>query len=492
MAKVTATTEDFYSNKSYFYRPVWWLVAGIVLMVLSIMRFGAGALAWFAPVPFMVHAATTHGWRARGWLALALLVATHLAIAKIITPPLSFALVPMFALPAAISLFLILLLWQWLRRRAGRVWALYSFPALIVVGEWSNHALGEFGTWGALATTQLYNLPLLQNLSLFGMSGIAFLMSWAAVLLTELVLDRDPARWKVWRRHLLALFVIWMAAHVYGSIRLVNDQAGPVVRMAAVSTDFIFKGEIPESATLARNNNTLFARSHTAARLGAKVIVWNEGATLVDTRAEEAFVARARALARTDKIHLVLAYIVPKSIKPFVFENKYLWIRPDGTIAETYFKNHPVPGEGSIKGTAPLKVIETAFGKVAGAICYDYDFPAMGRAHSRLGAGLVVVPSSDWRGIDPIHGQMASLRAIEGGFSLLRSVRGSASMGFDAYGRVRGRLAYFEDNDRILIVSLPTQPVTTLYSRIGDVVVYLCLGFIVLVVVRVWGWLKKD
>ena len=61
---------------------------------------------------------------------------------------------------------------------------------------------------------------------------------------------------------------------------------------------------------------------------------------------------------------------------------------------------------------------QTAFGPAAGAICYDYDFPYLGLENARLNPSLVVLPSSDWKGIDSIHAQMASVRAIEGGYSL--------------------------------------------------------------------------
>jgi apolipoprotein N-acyltransferase len=92
----------------------------------------------------------------------------------------------------------------------------------------------------------------------------------------------------------------------------------------------------------------------------------------------------------------------------------------------------------------------------------------MGLAHAGLGAGLVVVPSSDWRGIDPYHTQMTRLRAIESGVSVVRPVRWATSMAFDAYGRIRGALPYFESNDRILLVQVPTEPVKTVYAHIGD------------------------
>jgi apolipoprotein N-acyltransferase len=58
---------------------------------------------------------------------------------------------------------------------------------------------------------------------------------------------------------------------------------------------------------------------------------------------------------------------------------------------------------------------------MSGALCYDYDFPALAAQHGSLGVDLVALPSSDWRGIDPIHTQMAAVRAIEQGVSIVRS-----------------------------------------------------------------------
>jgi apolipoprotein N-acyltransferase len=73
---------------------------------------------------------------------------------------------------------------------------------------------------------------------------------------------------------------------------------------------------------------------------------------------------------------------------------------------------------------------------------------------------------------------MASLRAIEGGFSLLRSTRFGLSAGFDQYGRARGWESSFDSGRRVLLVALPTRRIETLYSRIGDVLVALCAAFV--------------
>ena len=162
------------------------------------------------------------------------------------------------------------------------------------------------------------------------------------------------------------------------------------------------------------------------------------------------------------------------------YENKYLLISK-GKILDEYFKYHPVPGEPAMKGDRYAKVANLGYAKVSGAICYDFDFPILGQALSHKKVDIAVVPSSDWRGIDPIHGLQAMVRAIEGGYALLRPVRGATTYAFDAYGNIRASMSYFEENDRIMMASLPTQRVWTLYSVVGDIFPYtliLFLGFI--------------
>ena len=155
------------------------------------------------------------------------------------------------------------------------------------------------------------------------------------------------------------------------------------------------------------------------------------------------------------------------------YENKYIWLDASGTILQEYFKHEPVFGEPAVKGTKPHRSIQTSFGRLAGAICYDYDYPKLGRAHAALKIGLAVVPSSDWLGIHGYHTQMASVRSIEGGYSLLRSTRLGLSAGYDSYGRLLAQQSFFDKTNKIMLVSLPTKPVFTLYNIVGNIIIWL-------------------
>jgi hypothetical protein len=155
--------------------------------------------------------------------------------------------------------------------------------------------------------------------------------------------------------------------------------------------------------------------------------------------------------------------------------------RTDGSVLQTYWKHHPVPGEPIVVGTEPITAVDTELGRLAGALCYDYDYPSLAAEHGRLGVDLLALPSSDWRGIDPIHSEMAAVRAIEQGVAIVRSTRFGLSAGIDPHGIMRARQSSFESRERVLLFELPQRGQPTIYREIGDLFVLLCLSFVVAV-----------
>jgi apolipoprotein N-acyltransferase len=441
------------------------LVTGTFLTVGANLRWNVAALAWIAPVPFLLYLRARPGWPGRLALLGALQLALHLALAKIVTPPVPYLLVPGFAIPLALLIWLGYVAADALRQRAGERWGLYAFPAATALLEVARYRLTAAGTWGIGANTQIDQLPVLQLASVLGASSIGFLLAWTASLVALLLATPRP---RGFTRDAALLGAAFLVVQVHGVWRL-NAIEGRTVAVAGVVADLGPTPEgLPGDAAIAANTEALFARSEQAAARGARIVVWNEAATVVRKEDEAAFVERGARVARARGVDLVLGYMVPLSTRPLRFENRYAWLSERGELLERYDKHHPVPGEGSSPGTAPLRAHDRPYARAAGAICYDYDFPAMALGHARLGAGLVVVPSSDWRGIDPLHTSMARLRAIEGGFSLLRPVRWATSGAFDAYGRTRATLPFHEDNDRILLATLPVDRVPTLYAVVGD------------------------
>ncbi len=455
------------------------LMIGFVLMLLSDMRGSAGIFAWLLPIPFLIYVSLYHGVRNHLWLLLSLLAGAILTLVKSASDPffVSIGFSIMSGIVIGVRYYLAFLIWGYIRRWAGDLISIIAFPALIVCLEYVQAFYSPFGDWGALANTQLYNLPLLQTASLFGFLGISAIMAWAAVLFASIILRGSI----VMKGMQLSIFVIVLTAlFVYGDLRLNNVPEGKHIMAAAIMANNKFTGTVPnpDDPQVIQTTDTLIEKTRTAASRGASIAIWGEGSTVVSEKGEPQLLKRLSTLAKTHNIIIVAAYAVLPPDEGHPFKNKFTWILDNGEIAETYLKHHPVIGEGSQKGVDPLKTVQTEYGKMAGAICYDYDFPQMALTHARLGADLVVIPGMDWRGMLKRHTQMARIRAIEGGFSLIRSATEATSMGFDNYGQIRASMPDFGNNDRIMIASLPVGKINTLYSRVGNLLAYVAIAFL--------------
>jgi len=453
-----------------------WLLIGGLLFVLSQQRFGLGFLAWLSPIPwlhYLRHAATK--WP-RAALTGTIVAAAIVSVLKIVTDPLPAVAALGYGVPIGLAHALPFAAWDWTRRKLGTGFATLVFPATLVLAEWSMHGLLPLGTWGAMVNTQLDQLALLQLTSVTGPHGVSFLMALVAAV-GERALSGER---RTLKSAAVATAGLVLSVVAIGQLRLTlaHGSGQPIRRVAAVGTDSTVgtKPDLPSLDESRRVEEGLVARTEQAAASGADLIVWNEAAITVRPSDDADWQGRLQSLARRLKIDLVAAYVVPLQDKPLRYENKYVFVRPDGTIDHTYFKHEPVPGEPAVRGTGPMPQVEgPADTVVSGAICYDYDFPRLGLRHARLGADMIVLPSSDWRGIAPLHTEMATLRAIEGGHSVLRSTRFGLSAGIDPWGRIRAWSSHFDDERRILVVDLPVSGTWTVYGTVGDWFPLTCL-----------------
>ena len=460
-----------------------------IVFIASVgMRFNISILAWVMFVPLLLLARETEGKKAWFGLFLLMQVAYFLQIAKIITDPMPVLMALMFSLPMALGSWVLLWLFEKGRRRIGDMWGIFLFASLMSVSEWAGF-YSELGTWGSMTYTQLDDLAFLQLSSLFGITFGSFFLYLSSAFIAVFIANEQRVKFV---KIAMVSSVIFTLFYAYGVWRVESGtQEGEHVLVAGIASNMqITPKGIPDKKYLEEGTKTLLDKTKIAIDRGAKLIAWNEGATIVMKEDEPKFVEKVKGLSFENSVDLFIAYIVPiDGIKKF--ENKYLFIS-NGKILDEYFKFHPVPGSPAIKGKKEALVANLGYAKVSGAICYDFDFPTLGRGLSQKGADIVVVPSSDWQGIKTIHGLQAMVRAIEGGYSLLPPVRGATSFAFDAYGNIRASMSYFEENDRIMMASLPTKRVWTLYSVVGDIFPLGLLLFLVTVVVVFWRKRTKD
>jgi apolipoprotein N-acyltransferase len=165
--------------------------------------------------------------------------------------------------------------------------------------------------------------------------------------------------------------------------------------------------------------------------------LWGEGNALVLMENEDDLVQRCEMLAKANGICLGMTLASWHLDTTPHMENKIVLIQPDGARAWEFFKARPVPGREaaiSISGNGKMRVLDTPYGRISAAICFDADFPRLIAQAGRSKTDILLVPSNDWKAIDPWHTRMASFRAIEQGFNLVRHTSPGLSAAFDYEG----------------------------------------------------------
>lgn len=382
-------------------------------------------------------------------------------------------------------------------------------PTLATALEFLSGHLSPFGSFGAVAYTQVGCLPLLQLAALCGLPGVAFLLYLPAAVGQWIVDVRPP------RRHaaigLVCTLLALGGALGAGAIRLraASAQATrPDVSVAVVSSpehDRLRTLLAPAYASgdpgtvdwpgVFRQGQVAIAdllrRSGDAAVAGAQIIVWPETAAMVPAHEEAALRTTAGQLARTHQVYLALALGVIRwpmgsgstagaPAEPRVIDNRMILLGPQGGVVAQYRKTIAVPGPETallVPGDGQIPIVDTPYGRVALAICFDLDFPHLLRRAA--GADLLLVAAEDWPGISPYHGDMARLRAIEGGFGVVRAARDGRSLVADPQGRLLAtadHAALVGHTDGRLLSRAPMRGRSTIYARWGDVLGWLSLA----------------
>lgn len=461
------------------------LAIAMVLAALTGGRWNVPIAAWLGPafMLYFVHAQSP----VIGYLAgtAALCAALFIAYRGVAPLPLPFYLIFVLLLAASWMLpYLVDRLWG---RELPILLAPLLFPMAVVALEILSAALSPYGTWGGIAYTQYGSQSLMQTASLWGGYGISFLVAWFGSTLAWV--------WGYWLYSpdlglaLLIYFGVLLAALFYGGIRLAVSRQAPTVKIAGIvegnpeskkafaRSAQLFMGNDPLDenawASLGGDSRTilegLLAATEREAKNGAKIILWSEAAGVVTKEDEPAHLERARELAKTHQIYfaMALATLHRESRK---LENKIVMVTPEGEIAWQYHKARLVPGIETLRtqmGDSSPRYLDTPYGRLGAIICFDADFPYLSRRMGRLGVDILLVPSSDWKEIDPVHSQMAVFRGLENGCSVIRPVRAGYSLAADPYGRILAAQDYFTTQERMFTAHVPTRGVRTAYSRLA-------------------------
>ncbi|NOK61440.1 MAG: hypothetical protein GFH27_549311n153 [Chloroflexi bacterium AL-W] len=393
---------------------------------------------------------------------------------------------------------------RWLHRRIPGFASTLIFPTALVTFSYIDALTSPYGSWGNIAYTQIDVPWIAQLVALSGMWGIVFLIGWTASTVNwfweRQFTHRQLYRWSL----VYASIIIFVLVH--GWIRLMfvptknlSTQIATVVpsneQMFAVLPQGDLRQKLFDGTALSHDEerivreafqeltDEMFYHSTAAAQDGAQLVLWPEASVRSLSVDRDDLVAQGQAFAQEHQVTLGMGIITFHVGEKH--NNQLVLIQPDGKIAWVYDKANlvPVVEKGIFAaGDGVIPVVATEHGHIGGVICYDLDHHDFIRQASAANVDVLLAPVGDWASIAKIHNDMARMRAIENGVTIVRATRG----GYSTVIAPTGTVLALDDNvdvhfdgtpvepsypveTSILQAEIPTQRMGTLYGIIGDV-----------------------
>jgi len=426
--------------------PVWWLVWIVpALPLLIAIRFPPREARWMVALAVVIGASCNFHYY------------------RLVMP-----------LPAV---FLVIALQSWLwiflifaaRRIIVRYqswWTIFVYPALCVAVDSVAAALLPDGNWGSLAYSQGDCLPILQIASLFGVSGVLFLVTLVpSTLAVAVAYGRSLGRG--WIAYALTALLL-AASLTYGYARLRQPINGAQTTFGIVSID----DPIGPRASAAYASNILAGYDNLVQSLaaqGAQVVVLPEKmAVLLPAKALD-WQHHFSALAHQNRIWLEVGIGIDDGRSP----TNWAWLfTPQGELASSYEKHHMAPPERRQHYASGTDYnVYSVNGQTYGlAICKDMHFAAFGREYGRRHAAVMLVPAWDFAYLDGwLEARTTVFRGIENGYSIVRASREGLLTASDPYGRILAEVPSSELPGRALLAKVTVAgPLPTLYTCVGN------------------------
>jgi len=473
-----------------------WLVLFGLLNLFASGRWTVAGTAWLVSIFGLRYLHTSP--KRRKYLFFYLVLWLTLSIswygATPIFGPAHFIFIAVMALVGVIPFYLD----SWLApklRRDGRLpfIATFIFPLTATAIEFLSSSSNPIGNFGSVGYSQ-YGMPVLTQITaVTGMLGLTFLVSWFPAVVNW-AWD-NGFEWRRVRAGVLAFAAVLVVTVGYGAVRLAAaPEIGSLdtVPVASFTLTETHMGELnellEEEGTEAFRQETqavhaqYLAMTEMAVNDGAKIILWPE---LTVTGVEEdvqAVLAQGQALAQASGVYLSMPTFTLFPESDQAAENVLFVAGPKGDIVIEHVKYGGNILEGTVPGSGEIETIETEYGRLSGIICWDTNYPNIVRQMGEQHTDILLSPSKEWAGINPMHAEMAVFRAIENGTAVVRQTDEGWSIVVDGYGRTLATGEGLAGDGNYLLVDVPTSSPTTIYPLIGDVVgIFTVVGLVVIV-----------
>ena len=425
-------------------------------------------LAWIVPGLLFAVALETQGWTSRGLVAIAALIGAASNYRYLLS---------VMPLPAAMAVLLLqMLMWVVILGAARRIvkayesaWTVLALPIVAVAMDTLLAHFTPDGNWGSLAYTQAEILPIAQLAAVFGVGGVLFLLMLgnSALALALAYRRRLPGALPMYAATAGAIAL----AVGFGAWRLARSDSGPSLTFGIASVDDYIEGPgTPNSREVWAQYQ---AQVEQLAGSGAKMLLLPEKIAVLNPREAEERKGWLSRLARDNHVWLVAGLGVDDGKER---RNEAWWFAPDGRLVTNYLKHFMAPPEREFVAGHEFPVNDIAGVRYGVAICKDMHFSSLGREFGQRHARVMLVPAWDFDRDAEMAANMTRMRGVEGGFTVVRAARNGLLSISDAYGRVLAveRSAKLPGTTLMASVDIGA-PVSTIYTRIGDSLGWICV-----------------
>jgi apolipoprotein N-acyltransferase len=386
---------------------------------------------------------------------------------------------------------------------------LWLTPWFWVVTEWLRGSVGPGFPWVPLGASQASVLPAIQITSVLGVYGLSGIIALTATAAVVLAVSRQRAT----RLAVASVFAVTAAMMVWGAWRVSRGDllagGGPLrvgLVQGAIAQDQKWDPRFSQDIM-----NRYLSLSREVIEAGAELVLWPEASTPFPFEANARVATPIRQLASETGTPFIIGsdqIVAATSTVPEQYFNAAVLVERDGQARQWYRKmrlapfGEYVPLKSLLFFVGPLveKVSDFTAGteavvfdvegrRISVAICYESIYPELAGQFAANGSSLLATITNDaWFGRTSApyqHFELGAVRAVEQGRFVVRAANTGISGAVDPYGRVVTTTPLFEAAAVTVDVRLLTE--RTIYSRVGDVVVWGALAVTAWLLIQIYA-----
>ncbi|MBO5040513.1 MAG: apolipoprotein N-acyltransferase [Clostridia bacterium] len=381
------------------------------------------------------------------------------------------------------------------------LFAPFAAASLWVIAEWGQNFFWFGVPWARLAVGQHKMLPIVQSASLIGALGVSFIIVLISGFIALAILNKEKI--KRVRVYALVASLIFVCNLLLGTVLLnIKNEPKNSFHAAAIqsnigSTDKWADDSVYNSLSVCEKLTREAVKKN-----GAKLVVLPETVLICDLTYESSLIMRLKELSREVNAYIAVGAFYSEGDK--TYNSMYLFT-PDGRLLNTvYSKCHLVPfgeylpmpkvmnallphltdinmlSDPLTAGKGPM-IFKTELGDIGTLICFDSIYESLTLSTVREGAEIIILGTNDSWYKDSAavyqHNGHAVLRAIESGRYVVRSANTGVSSVITDKGKIISLLGPLKTG--YVTANVNTYSERTVYSYIGNTVVYLSISYII-------------